>query len=582
MHSKCAGCDKSLKKIRGKKKLIRHEDEANTFAHLLQQNIIVNDIICSKCRLSIYRKQKPEIDPTLETENDLPSFESTSDDPTFEVQLKSKEAISEIEYVEIPIQRTVATHKYCCICFSIQNLTVIPDEAQMQSYMKKKIYIPAGNRCCRTHVIKNRIYEEELDLLKVHSNTTSLSVLELSKVMETLSIKCYSTLFDNIGDFSLSEKQLEVFTGLTWENLIQIKDMMTSLRNSQSRSVIQALVVFLFKLRTGNSNKMLASILQLENEQVVSEYSSSIIKSFKNDVLPQRFGLSSLNRDDLIQNHTTEVAKKLFDIGDNLFLIYDGTYARHQKSTNNEYQRKSFSGQKKVPLCKPFTICTTDGYVVDMLGPYLANQNDAEILKTIIQDPNGLCKFLKKNDTFVLDRGFRDIVNDLEENNFKVLMPALKGKRKQLTTEESNHSRFVTKIRWAVESVHGVLKQKYRFLDHKIDNKLIPKVGMYFRIAAFLNNTFGKRLQSDAETLDKIVQRMKDQKDIQNTLATEIEEKGWLRRKVCFKRVTSNDILDFPEMSTNDLKILFTGSYQLSQAVSYLAEMVDKDGEINL
>lgn len=112
---------------------------------------------------------------------------------------------------------------------------------------------------------------------------------------------------------------------------------------------------------------MLTSILQVENEQSISEYSASIIQSFEKDVLPLRFGLSSLNRDDLIQNHTTKIAKKLFN--DNLLLIYDGTYARHQKSINNEYQRKSFSGQKKVPLCKPFTICTTDGYVVDMLGP---------------------------------------------------------------------------------------------------------------------------------------------------------------------------------------------------------------------
>ena len=40
--------------------------------------------------------------------------------------------------------------------------------------------------------------------------------------------------------------------------------------------------------------------------------------------------------------------------------------------------------------------------------------------------------------------------------------------------------------------------------------------------------------------------------------------------------------MDFPEVTEQDLKILFTGSYQLSQAVSYLAEMVDKDGKINI
>jgi len=578
VHLQCAGCDIALNK-NGRKKLVLNGEEANSFSSCLKRTISVNDILCHRCRLSIYRKKESENDSELE--RDLPSSESTSD-PIFEVQLQPKEAMPEVEYIEIPIQRTVSTHKYCCICSSTNNLTVIPEEARMQSYIKKKIYIPVGNRCCRSHVIKNRIFEEDLNLLKIYSNTTSLTGLELSKLMGTLSIKCDSTLLDKVGEFTLSKQQLDVFTGLTWDNLIQIKDMMVSLRNSKSRSVIQALVVFLLKLRTGNSNKMIASILQLENEQSVSDYSTSIIKSFENDILPFHFGLHAVNREDLIQNHNTEITKKLFDVCDNLFLICDGTYARHQKSTNNEYQRKSFSGQKKVPLCKPFTICTTDGYIVDMLGPYFANQNDAEILKNIIQDPNGLYKLLLKGDTFVLDRGFRDIVDDLEKKKFKVLMPALKGKRKQLSTKESNQSRFVTKIRWAVESVHGVLKQKYRLLDHKIDNKLIPKVGVYFRIASFLNNTFGKRLQSDVEIEDEIVQRMHDQKDMENTLAVEAEEKGWFRRKLLFQSITTNDLLDFPEMTERDMKVLFTGSYQLSQAVSYLAEMVDKNGRLNV
>ena len=72
------------------------------------------------------------------------------------------EAVFETEYFEISIQKTVVTHKYCCICFSIKNLTLIPEEARIQSYIKKKISIPPGKRCCTTHILKNRIYEEDL------------------------------------------------------------------------------------------------------------------------------------------------------------------------------------------------------------------------------------------------------------------------------------------------------------------------------------------------------------------------------------------------------------------------------------
>ena len=49
-----------------------------------------------------------------------------------------------------------------------------------------------------------------------------------------------------------------------------------------------------------------------------------------------------------------------------------------------------------------------------MLGPYPAILNGAEIFKIILQDPNGLCKLLAENDFVVLDRGFRDIKDELE------------------------------------------------------------------------------------------------------------------------------------------------------------------------
>ena len=192
----------------------------------------------------------------------------------------------------------------------MKNLTVIPEEARIQLNIKKKIFIPSGNRCCTTHILKNRIYEEDLGHLKVYFNTAELSASELSKIMETLSIKCDSTLLDKIEEFSLSEKQIKILTGLSWKNLLGIKNLMTSLRSSQSRSVIQAFIVFLFKLRTGNSNKLLASILNIDHEKSISKYSKSIIQSFEKDVLPRRFGLNSVNRDNFIQNHTTEITKK--------------------------------------------------------------------------------------------------------------------------------------------------------------------------------------------------------------------------------------------------------------------------------
>ena len=98
----------------------------------------------------------------------------------------------------------------------------------------------------------------------------------------------------------------------------------------------------------------------------------------------------------------------------------------------------------------------------------------------------------------------------------------------------------MTKIQWVVEAVRVMLKQNYRLPDHKINNKLVPNIGIYFRVASILNNAYGQRLQSDKELPYEILQRMHAQKDADNTLSTEAEAKGWIRRKTLSKTVTAD------------------------------------------
>ena len=140
----------------------------------------------------------------------------------------------------------------------------------------------------------------------------------------------------------------------------------------------------------------------------------------------------------------------------------------------------------------------------------------------------------------------------------------------------------MTKIRLSVEAVHGILRQKYRLLDHKLDNKLLPQIGTYFRIALFIHNRFGNTLQSDTESSNEIIEHIKTRQNIENTLAAEVEQKGWCRKKQVFQRISSDDILDFTEMSIKDLTILFTGTYHLSQTVTYLAMMIDQNDQFKV
>ncbi|KMQ88024.1 transposable element tcb1 transposase [Lasius niger] len=362
----------------------------------MKRKLTVGDVLCGYCRVLGYKKFK------LETDDFSAKDRSSSSDEDISFSENLNRTKSSRASVELPIQRTVSTHAYCFICGSQKDHVVSPLEARLQ--------------------------KDDVAHIRVHSYTTVFEERELKVFMESLSTKINKTFIDIIGDCSLPDDQIKIFTGLSWENIIHLRSMLSSMRSSPSRNVIQALVVSLFKLRTGNSNNKIAAILELENAQVVSNYVSSVLSSFEKDVLLQYFGYRALNRSDLVQLHTTTVIKKLFDLPDDcLVLICDGTYIRHEKSKNNKFQRRSFSGQKKVPLVKPFTICTTDGFIVDMMGPYMANMNDADIMKFIMDDPNGFKTLLKKGDVFVLDRGFRDVKIFLESERYKVLMPALKG-----------------------------------------------------------------------------------------------------------------------------------------------------------
>lgn len=597
---KCHSCRTVLRKYQEKIKSIATEDEVRIFSKACNVNLTIGSVLCGKCRLLPYRQPGGPMRPIAAVsgrgaDQNSPGSQSSQgasstsqgsggsslDDPSFNSP-KQVEPRDPPPVIEMPYPRVIVTHKYCFVCGATKGITTVPLQARREAFSKRRLFIPENNRCCQIHLIKKKLYEETLEQLRPYSNSSLMTADDLKKIIEYFTARSESTVSDRVGDLTLPERDIQAFTGLSWENVKLLSEKLTSMRDSQGRNKTQALVTFLTKLRTGNSNALIASILGLQREQQVSDYVDAVATSFERDVLPKNFGINDVSRETILVNQST-VAKKLLNLGeDEAVLIFDGTYVTHQKSTNNDYQRRSYSGQKKKHLAKPFTICTTNGFVVDTLGPFPANLNDAQILEEVLKNENGLKRLLKPGDYCIVDRGFRDVVSVLEGAGYRVLMPALKGKRKQLTTEEANNSRKVTKLRWPVEAVHGIIGQRNKLLHHQLDNKLLPKLGTFCRIVSYIHNTFSKRLESDEERCDEILRQMESRDGLENTLAKDVEEKHWSRRKLPFRKITSSDITDFPELTEADLKLLFTGSYQLKQSVSYLAEIMDKDNEITL
>lgn len=225
-------------------------------------------------------------------------------------------------------------------------------------------------------------------------------------------------------------------------------------------------------------------------------------------------------------------------------------------------------------------MCATNGHIIDIYGLFEATRNDASIIQLVMNENSDLCNLFQEYDVILLDRGFRDAVPKLETKyKLKVRMPALLEKsQKQLTTEQANKSRFVTKCRWVVEVLNTFLKNSFKALK-EVPNKSLPHTMNDYKIAGALINAFHKRLISDKENNKKIVANMKSWVNNENVLKYMYEETK-LKLKSKYEKLDSSIIFDFPILDIETIKTHITlGSYQLSQAQSYIAEHLNKNGD---
>ena len=168
--------------------------------------------------------------------------------------------------------------------------------------------------------------------------------------------------------------------------------------------------------------------------------------------VPKHLGFAHVSKDEIIQQHTRPVAQEIFSNIDSTsaILVLDGTYIYIQKSWNYTLSWRSYCLRKHRPLLKPMMIVSTTGYIITVLGPYLADakNNDSSILNHSLQsNTKDIKRWIKEEDVFVVDRGFRDSESLLQDLGMNVQMPAFLQKgQKQLNTEEANCSRLVTKV----------------------------------------------------------------------------------------------------------------------------------------
>ncbi|XP_033762719.1 uncharacterized protein LOC117344142 [Pecten maximus] len=404
---------------------------------LICRQVTSDDQICSKCRLKALRSKKQAT--------------TSSGDDQDKQTVTVKETLKSPQNIQLNIKSTPRNNKRCVICKKSKNLTRVGSTAISQAFIDKGVYINSQSRCCREHMQRSYFTTDALTKLSATKKSEFFSRTDITALMNGIrdNVKAKGHIdFDNPA--ALSTEEYTNITGLSKDQFHDLAGQLTSsVRNNSNRSSRTCLAIFMAKMKTGLPNAILGTIFNLNTAQV-QRIIPRVRQCLMETLVPTHLGFGHLAHNDFIEKHTTTIAKELFTTGKEAVLVLDGTYLYIQKSMDYKFQRMSYSLHKNRPLVKPMMVVGTDGYILSVLGPYLADygNNDASITKHVLNhNLEEIRTWLKKDDVFIVDRGFRDAVEYLEKIGLKVEMPAYLAKgKKQHTTEESNLSRLVTKV----------------------------------------------------------------------------------------------------------------------------------------
>lgn len=490
------------------------------------------------------------------------------------------EAVS-TNYVTLSFPRGGASHK-CCMFLCNQRehtdrkLRVLTKTQSVELFLKYGILCPLNSRACETHFTGDSIEIPEGFQAINGLNLSATDIESYFNTMKKMLIKLENEVNKKNNDVfnDMNEALLVHETGMTKANL----DFLLTFLDDQGLHVQNksfALGLYLSRLRRGYTYEELSNRYRCTVKTARSncrEVSNTLSNNFTNHFLK-----ISLNRDEILCHLTASVKHLHAPSETTAVLILDGTYLFIEKSSNFKFQRETYSMQKHRNLIKPMMAVYPDGYIADVFGPYPGNKNDASILNDLLDE--GVWGALQTNDVFLVDRGFRDSISKATQKGFVIKMPDFSNSPSaQLTTEQANRSRLVTKNRYVVEQANGRVKQHFSYFEKVIRNTTLTGLFQDFRVAcALLNMRFKPPKEAPIEI--DIAARMLSLQHLTNNLAQLVDEERLNYRRAAFQRIEEVELNRFPRLSYDELVMFCCGTYQLRMAKSYYAEHVQSSGD---
>ena len=88
-------------------------------------------------------------------------------------------------------------------------------------------------------------------------------------------------------------------------------------------------------------------------------------------------------------------------------------------------ERDCYSGHKTRHLVKLMSLVLPDGCVLDLIGQFYGKTNDVSISRSVLDTCTDLSILCQDNDVYMVDRGFRDVVEDFQALGHDAKMPTL-------------------------------------------------------------------------------------------------------------------------------------------------------------
>ncbi len=306
------------------------------------------------------------------------------------------------------IKTAYSSHRVCFVCrakYGADNrLRRVKTPDIMNAYRYFGMYIKKDSRCCANHLQENGLLKkEEFQKIPTRMKDINGECLNLLKMLSNQS----TPIFEKFKDFKyVDEYECSKITGLSKIDFKRFAEMIKSVHNNQHRTKDQLIALYMFWLRNGTDQKSLAVMFGNKTSQRrISDYLKQIRVAISKDIVPKYLGANK-NREEYLQ-YNTKMTNKLFQLADDdLVIVVDGTYCSIEKSNNNSFQYSTYSCQQKDSLFKPFLVCCADGYIIDMYGPFAANDNDATIFDYIYNNDEDLKRILVPQKTLILmDKG---------------------------------------------------------------------------------------------------------------------------------------------------------------------------------